>query len=1008
MTRAGLSTILQTLTPDASNVLNQSIAEASRRSHGQTTPLHVAATLLESPSGFLSQACIRSHPNSSHPLQCRALELCFSVALERLPAAPSVSGEPQLSNALVAALKRAQAHQRRGCPEQQQQPLLAVKVELEQLIVSILDDPSVSRVMREASFSSPAVKATIEQSLNHNPSVSVSNLSTNCLTSSSIGFRPNRNLYLNPKLQQGNSDQPRQVRRDEVKRVMDILLRSKKRNPVLVGDSEPEFVVKELLEKIEKKEVAEGLLRNVQVVQFSSDRTEIPAKLKELGDLIDRRTGGILVNLGDLKWLVEQSPAGSGSLISETGKVAVAEMGKLLTRFREGNNKVRLWFVGTATCETYMRCQVHHPSMENDWDLQAVPIAAKSPLPGLFPRMGGNGILSSSVGSLTPLKGYQSPFPRRTAEKCCPLCTQSYEEELAKTVAKEYENTSTDEKLEVANRQPLPQWLQIAKPDQSHQTPIKDQELIRKQKSEELLKKWNYTCARLHPGFHQNLNSGSERLVPSILSTMPHYSSLGRPMVQPKLQNRILGGALQMNQSSVLNPRSECLVSPPRSPVGLDLVLGRSKFGRNSPERPQREPNMEFTQTEKVSTTLDPDSFKSLFKGLTEKVWWQKDAAAAISATVVHCRSGNSRRQGFGCKSDTWMLFAGPDRVGKKKMATAVSELVNRATPITIRLGSRCYYDHDDDESDVNFRGKTTLDKIAITVERNPSSVIVLEDIDRADMLVSGSIKRAIERGRLPDSHGREVSLKNVIFILTTNWVPETIKDSPNWLPNREERLASVANKGWQLQLSVGPKNVKRRPDWLDEDNRPTKAARTDGGAGSGPGSPAVSFDLNQMAEAEGETAEGSRNSSDLTVEHDHEPTTVSRELLSCIDEVIFFNPVDFGSLKSKVATTIATQFSTIVGDGQVIDVDKEALDQIVGGIWFGRTELEAWTENVLAPSFIKVKDSLPVQPSTADVNNTTIVKLVSVRDSERRSNGDRLPSKITVVVADGHQRSGV
>ncbi|KAG5536412.1 hypothetical protein RHGRI_023995 [Rhododendron griersonianum] len=66
--------------------------------------------------------------------------------------------------AFAVALKRAQPCQRRGCPEQQ--PLLAIKFELEQLIISILDDPSVSRVMHEASFSSPVFEAKIEQSLN--------------------------------------------------------------------------------------------------------------------------------------------------------------------------------------------------------------------------------------------------------------------------------------------------------------------------------------------------------------------------------------------------------------------------------------------------------------------------------------------------------------------------------------------------------------------------------------------------------------------------------------------------------------------------------------------------------------------------------------------------------------------------------------------------------------------------------------------------------------------------
>jgi hypothetical protein len=396
--RAGLSTIQQTLTPEAANVLNHSIAEAGRRNHGQTTPLHVAATLLGSPSGFLRQACIKSHPNSSHPLQCRALELCFSVALERLPTAQNVSSgmDPPLSNALWAALKRAQAHQRRGCPEQQQQPLLAVKVELEQLIISILDDPSVSRVMREASFSSPAVKATIEQTLNS--SASVGNPSP-----MGLGFRAgatpvppaaNRNLYLNPRLQQqGSAAQLGQQRGEEVKRVIDIMLRTKKRNPVLVGESEPEAVVRELLRRIENKESGEGPLGNAQVISFlekgfSSDRAQIPAKIKELGDSIANSSGsGFILDLGDLKWLVEQpvsfGVAGSGAaqqqqVVSEVGRAAVAEMGKLLARFGEGSGG-QLWLIGTATCETYLRCQVYHPSMENDWDLQAVPIAARAP-----------------------------------------------------------------------------------------------------------------------------------------------------------------------------------------------------------------------------------------------------------------------------------------------------------------------------------------------------------------------------------------------------------------------------------------------------------------------------------------------------------------------------------------------------------------------------------------------------------------------------------------------------
>lgn len=166
--RAGICSVQQALTPEAVNIVKQAVSLATRRGHAQVTPLHVASSMLASSASLLRRACLQSH---SHPLQCKALELCFNVALNRLPASSSSpllgphSPLPSLSNALVAAFKRAQAHQRRGSIENQQQPILALKIELEQLIISILDDPSVSRVMREAGFSSTQVKNNVEQAV---------------------------------------------------------------------------------------------------------------------------------------------------------------------------------------------------------------------------------------------------------------------------------------------------------------------------------------------------------------------------------------------------------------------------------------------------------------------------------------------------------------------------------------------------------------------------------------------------------------------------------------------------------------------------------------------------------------------------------------------------------------------------------------------------------------------------------------------------------------------------
>uniref|UniRef100_A0A1J3JI18 Chaperone protein ClpB n=1 Tax=Noccaea caerulescens TaxID=107243 RepID=A0A1J3JI18_NOCCA len=916
--RADLITIQQTLTPEAATVLNQSIAEATRRNHGHTTPLHVAATLLSSSSGFLRQACIKSHPNSSHPLQCRALELCFSVALERLPttssaaSSPSETQEPLLSNALTAALKRAQAHQRRGCPEQQQQPLLAVKVELEQLIISILDDPSVSRVMREASFSSPAVKSAIEQSLFGNSANSRQSGSPGIVNSSAIGFgyRPvptsvNRNPYLNPRLQQHGAGPHSGLmqRTDEAKRVMEIMIRTRKRNPVLVGDSEPQTLVKEILGKIESGEFSDGPLRNFQVIRleaelYSTSYAQMATRFVEISGLVETRIGNsdstVVLDLGDLKWLSEHPAANGG------GGGAVAEMRKLLER-----HKGRLCFIGTATCETYLRCQVYYPSLENDCDLQAIPIAAKSPLPAMFSRLGSNNnnntnamLLGSnilSMESIPPTRSFQIPTGKMS---CCSRCLQSYENDVAKL-----ENSSTGN-----NRSVLPQWLQNAKGDENS-----DKKLTKDKQIVELQKKWNDLCLRLHPN-------------PSVVSER---------------------------------------IAPPGSPVGTDLVLGRPNRALSSPERKTREARF----GKLGGDSFDIDLFKKLLKGLAKSVWWQHDAASSVASAITECKHGNGKSKG-----DIWLMFTGPDRAGKSKMASALSDLVSGSQPITISLGSGGSTRDDDG---LNLRGKTALDRFAEAVRRNPFAVIVMEDIDEADLLMRNNVKLAMERGRICDSYGREVSLGNVIIILTTNSSIGSTEKNVVVAPIDDKRLESLVSRGWKLRLSVCSKTRKRKPNWLySDDDQQTKQRKE------------ICFDLNEAAEFD--------SSSDVTVEHDQEDNgNLVHKLVGLADDAILFRPVDFGSIKSRTADCLKKRFSNGLADGLTVEIEDDALERIAGAIWLSKISLEEWLEEAMGSSLSSVKSR--VSPSSED----SVIRIELEDDLSDRisSGGGYLPSSIRTVV---------
>ena len=394
--RTGSCTVQQGLTAEAASIVKQAVTLAKRRGHAQVTPLHVANTMLSVTNGLLRRACLQSH---SHPLQCKALELCFNVALNRLPASSSSSAMlgthhshhsqcPSISNALVAAFKRAQAHQRRGSIENQQQPLLAVKIELEQLVISILDDPSVSRVMREAGFSSTQVKSNVEQA------VSLEICSQNTPSSvSNNNSKENNNLALSnqsqPSGHQARESVPKTavsepIREEDVASVIDNLGKQTRRSTVIVGESLPslESVVREVMDKVDKGDVGESLI-GVKFVSLSLSafshvsRVEVERKIEELKILAQTSSNsrGYVLYLGDLNCVFEywgRSSQHGGAYYCPVDHM-IMEIGKLVSGVGECG---RFWLMGIAIFRDYMRCKNGHPSLEAVWGLHPITIPA--------------------------------------------------------------------------------------------------------------------------------------------------------------------------------------------------------------------------------------------------------------------------------------------------------------------------------------------------------------------------------------------------------------------------------------------------------------------------------------------------------------------------------------------------------------------------------------------------------------------------------------------------------
>lgn len=474
-----------------------------------------------------------------------------------------------------------------------------------------------------------------------------------------------------------------------------------------------------------------------------------------------------------------------------------------------------------------------------------------------------------------------------------------------------------------------------------------EQELKWKQRSSELLQRWQESCSKLHP--HSAVQT--HRRKPVAFSVSPAL------FLRPTLS--IPGAIPTLKINSY-----ERTASPPDSPVKTDLVLGQLNPSSTTMIKVHRNRIKDSVGSEKDDA--DPriselDSFKRLFHGLTERVGWQPEAASAIAKAVVRCKSGHGKPRHIPSKRAIWLLFNGSDKVGKLKMAASLSELMFGTTPITIRLTDKNYFD-----SNRVLRGKISMDRVADALCRNPFSVIIIEDINSANDIAKSTIKSAVKTGRLSDSHGREISLESAIFILLT--------DDSSSPTHYEEKILESARSEWSLEFAIVENVGKRHAEWLCKDERSVKRLK------ESPSGLCLDLNLSTCTEDENEDpAEGSGNSSDLTVEHEQkyehkrlvikklvEPTVVplswaAAELPKLVDEVVLFQPVDFTSVKRKLTEFIRSKFNTLVGHEHSLRVEEDALEKIMAGLWLAGggihcNGLEEWAEKTLVPGIHHLK----------------------------------------------------
>lgn len=176
---------------------------------------------------------------------------------------------------------------------------------------------------------------------------------------------------------------------------------------------------------------------------------------------------------------------------------------------------------------------------------------------------------------------------------------------------------------------------------------------------------------------------------------------------------------------------------------------------------------------------------------LHERVIGQDKAVDAVSDAVIRSRAGiKNRNRPVGA-----FLFLGPTGVGKTELAKALAAQLFDDENAMVRLDMSEYMEKFAVSRLVGappgYVGFEEGGQLTEAVRRKQFSVVLLDEIEKAHPDVFNMLLQVMDDGRLTDSHGRTVSFKNTVLIMTSNAPKDTLRDyfRPEFLNRLDETL---------------------------------------------------------------------------------------------------------------------------------------------------------------------------------------------------------------------------
>jgi ATP-dependent Clp protease ATP-binding subunit ClpB len=186
---------------------------------------------------------------------------------------------------------------------------------------------------------------------------------------------------------------------------------------------------------------------------------------------------------------------------------------------------------------------------------------------------------------------------------------------------------------------------------------------------------------------------------------------------------------------------------------------------------------------------------------LTRRVVGQAEAVRVVSDAVRRTRAGVADPD----RPTGSFLFLGPTGVGKTELAKALAEFLFDDERAMIRIDMSEYAEKHSVARLVGappgYVGYDQGGQLTESVRRRPYAVVLLDEVEKAHPDVFDVLLQVLDDGRLTDGHGRTVDFRNTILVLTSNLGSQAIADPNLTEQQRKDAVLSTVQRHFKPEF---------------------------------------------------------------------------------------------------------------------------------------------------------------------------------------------------------------